>query len=450
MTNGITERLVEFALGTDWERLDARTREAASTTTGNVLALATAGATHPAVERARAAVGDLDAGDRVPVLGRAEHTTPMWAALLHGIAAHAEDFDDTHPPTVVHPGAPIVPAALAGAQIAGADGRELLTAVAVGTEVALRLGLALTPHAMDRSWHMTGVVGGVGATVAAGRAMGLDPRELGHALGFAATQTAGLLETLGTMAKPLHPGKAASLGVEAALLARAGLDGPAAPIEGRRGLLALLRPDLAGPQESDASVLTEGLGSVWELESNEVKPYACGVVSHPIIDLARELRAELGAGRGVAEVRLEVHPLVPSVMGRHAPGTGLESKFSAAHCFAVGLVRDGGGPEDFSDTAATDPALSAVRDRCVLVPDPTLGRYSVRARIVTDQGTVLERSVDGARRLDTEQVRDKARGLTAPVLGPLHEEFVDTVFTVEKLEDVSRVTETGRAVLAPR
>ncbi|MBR8741798.1 MmgE/PrpD family protein [Nocardiopsis sp. MG754419] len=450
MTNTITEQLVEFALGSEWERLASGAREAATATTGNVLALAAGGAAHPAVDRTVRALAALGAGPRVPVLGRSESLTPTWAALVHGLAAHVEDYDDTHPSTVVHPGAPIVPAALAGAQISGASGREVLTAVAVGTEVALRLGLALTPHAMERGWHMTGVVGGVGAAVAAGRTLGLSPRQLRHALGFAATQSSGLLEALGTMTKPLHPGKAASQGVEAALFARAGLDGPAAPLEGRRGLLALLRPGVEGIQDTDASLLTNGLGSLWELESNEIKPYACGVVSHPIIDLARELRAETGADRAVSEVRLDVHPLVPSVMGRLSPTDGLESKFSAVHCFAVGLVRDGGGPEDFTDAAAVDPALAVVRERCTLNPDPGLGRYAVRARIVTEEGTVLERTVDGARRLDAAQVRDKARALAAPVLGDAHEEFVDTVFGLEKLEDVSRVTEIGRAALASR
>lgn len=449
MTHTITDRISEFAAESTWQGLPRTALDSASITTGNILALAVGGSQNPAVERTVRALEPWSPGAATAVLGRTEHLTPMWAALVHGMAAHVDDYDDTHLATVVHPGAPVVPAALAGAQLSGGNGRDVLAGVAVGTEVALRLGIALTPSAMDRGWHMTGVVGTVGAAIAAGRAMGLDRTRLAHAIGVAATQSGGLLEALGSMVKSLHPGKAASAGVEAAQLAQAGLDGPAAPLEGRRGLLALLRPG-TGYAQSDEQTLLSGLGTTWESTANEIKPYACGVVGHPIIDLARELRSELAEGDPPAKVHLNVHPLVPAVLGRTEPSDGLEAKFSAVHCFAVGLMRDSGGPESFTDAAASDPAVADLRRRCTLTADPEVGRYAVHATVVTDDGRVIERSLDGARSLDADEVRDKARSLTGPVLGRASNSFVDTAFGLELVTGLDRLVTAGRPEPAGR
>lgn len=424
----LTADLCDFALDVQWTELGARTRGAASETAGNALALMVGAARHPAVDAAVRAVGELGAGDSVALLGRPERFPAIWAALVHGIAAHVEDFDDTHPPTVIHPGAPVVPAALSAAVLADASGAELLAAVTAGVETTLRVGMALIPEAIDRGWHMTGIAGPVGAAVAAGRLLGLDRAQLHSAVGLAVTQSAGVVEALGSMAKPLHAGKAAMNGLEAALLARHGLDGTPAPIEGRGGLVAL------HADRVDAGDALADLGSRWEIEANEIKPYACGVVSHSIIDLATALAAER-ASEPVA-VRLDVHPFVLVVMGRTAPGTGLEAKFSATHCFAVGYLDGCAGPAQFADEVVRRPDVVVLRDRCRLVPDPALPRYAVRAEIVTADGQVLHRERRHPEPLGIDGVRRKALALTAPVLGTRAGGFVDAAFALDAVASV--------------
>lgn len=417
----LTADLCEFALDLRWEELGADTRAAVANTTGNALCLMVGAARHPAVDAAAAALGVLDGPDTVPLLGRTDRLAAMWAALVHGIAGHVEDFDDTHPATIIHPGPPVVAAALSAAARTGAGGADLRAAIAAGVEVSLRVGTALVPEALERGWHMTGIATPVGAAVAAGRLLGLDASRLRCAIGLAATQSAGLIEALGTMAKSLQPGKAAAVGFEAAVLAAEGLDGPDAPIEGRRGLLALHAGSPSG-----AAVAIGGLGSRWELERNEIKPYACGVVSHSIIDVAA------AAGRGSAgipaSVRLTVHPFVLVAMGRTAPSSGLEAKFSATHCFAAGYLRGQAGPAEFADEVVHDPAIVALRSRCELVADGSVPRYGVRAEITDGSGSVRHEQRDRPAVLDADGVRRKALALVEPVLGARAAEFVALAF----------------------
>lgn len=158
------------------------------------------------------------------VLGRSERLSAQWTAFVNAMASHAA----------------IVPAVLALSEPADANGRDLLEAVIVGTEVGLRIAESVAPDHADRGWDTAGTIAHLSTVLAAGRIIGLDAAQMRNALGIAATQTAGLWAAFGTMTQTYHLAKAAADGVEAALLAQAGFTGPAQPIEGRRGFAALL------------------------------------------------------------------------------------------------------------------------------------------------------------------------------------------------------------------
>ncbi|MGH3749545.1 MAG: MmgE/PrpD family protein, partial [Micromonosporaceae bacterium] len=271
--------------------------------------------------------------------------------------------------------------------------------------------------------HMTGIAGPIGAAVAAGRLLHLNHQQLQAAVGLAATQSAGVLESLGAMAKSLQPGKAAAGGFEAAVLAAQGLDGPAAPIEGRRGLLALH----AGSVDGAASALG-GLGERWELERNEIKPYACGVVGHSVVDIARAAGGQAANQQLPRAVRLRVHPFVLVAMGRTAPQDSLEAKFSVTHCFAVGYLRGAAGPAQFRDDVVHAPDVVALRERCELIGDPAMPRYGARAEITDADGQTRHEQQDHPARLDSHRVRRKAITVTEPILGDRAEAFAALAF----------------------
>ena len=339
----------------------------------NAVALAVGAARHPAVETACRVVSRLTREAEASIPGRPDRVEAEWAAFVGGIAVHAEDYDDTHLTTVVHPGAPVVPAALAVAELYGARGRELLEAVVVGVEVACRIGLGLGPGHFDRGWHLTGSTGRYGAAAAAARLVGLDEAALAGVWARSAAETAGVQAAFGTMTKPYHPGKAAYDGI---LAVRDALDGhrrlPMSAVE-EIAMFRALGPD------PDPSKAIAGLGERWETVLNTFKPYACGIVSHPVIDAAVEARTR--GVDGITRITVTVNPIVLDVMGVQEPANGLESKFSVYHCAAIGLLDGMGGPAQFSDERVNSPDTGALRRMVEVVTDPGLARDAARLAV---------------------------------------------------------------------
>ena len=438
MTTDVTARLAAFAAQVHWDDLPESARVAARRTAVNVIALSVGAAESAAADALVGAAGDLGQHGPARILGRPERLAPAWAAWVNGLTAHLEDFDDTYLSCILHPGAPIVPAALAVAELSGADGAELMSGVVAGVEVASRLGDVMSPSIFDRCWHVTSTVGAIGAACAAGRVLKFDVDRMRAAMAIAATQAAAHSGHLGTMGKAFQVGRAASLGVEAALFAEQGLTGAAEPLQGSRGMAVVTADDADWSQIDD-------LGDRWRVELNALKPYSCGIVSHPVIDAGRELRGSGVAPASVARVVLEVHPRVVEVMGIAEPRNGLESKFSFQHCFAVGMIRGAGGPPEFSDEAATDPDIAALRRRVDAQVDPNRAEDSCHMTVTLTNGesigiTVEHATASVARPMSAEFLKDKVIRLVDNIDDPLRLWSVGS-----RLDQVSDVSELFNA-----
>jgi 2-methylcitrate dehydratase PrpD len=372
------------------------------------------------------------------VIGHPDVCEARAAVAVNGVSAHVEDFDDTHMATIVHPGASVVMAALAAAELQGAHGVDLLEAIVVGVEVALRLGLAVHPAAFDSGWHMSSVVGAAGSAAAAGRLLALDPPAMANGLVAGLAQAAGTQEALGTMTKPLHLGRAAANGLEAALLARAGLDGPAEGIEGAGGLVRMF----AG-EASRLDAVVDGLWEVWEVEKNSFKPYACGVVSHAAIDAGVRARQQGCDWRGIRRVRARTNPVVLDVMGVKAPSDELQAKFSVYHCVAVALRYGGAAPAQFRDPVVVDPELVALRGRIEVVLDPACAVEETELEVEMSDGTSFTSHVRDAlgtpnAPLSTSDLREKARLTAGERLGLEQvDALVDALLTVDRADSIS-------------
>jgi 2-methylcitrate dehydratase PrpD len=360
-------------------------------------------------------------------------TSVTQAALVNGIMTHILDYDDTHSPTILHPSGPLVAAALPLAEWRAASGRDLLTAYLVGFEVEARVSLSVHPHHYDTGWHVTGTAGTLGAAAAAARLLGLDAERTVWALGAASTQAAGLREMFGSMCKSLHVGKAAANGVLAALLAREGFTSSEAPLEGRRGFGAVLSERFVETE------LTDGLGERWEVHHNGLKPYACGVVTHPAIDAARRLRALGYLPGAVAQIDAYVHPLVLELCGKTEPRVGLEGKFSIYHCIAMGFLEDAAGPEQFSDAIVTRPDVVALRRKVRATADATLSDAQARLILRLPDGREVEVYIPAATGTLDNPMTDadltaKFRALAVPTVGaPAADTIQDLVLTLETL-----------------
>ena len=283
---GTTEQLAKFILETRKEGIPEAVLHEGKRCFINYLAVALYASRDSSLDILLGVFGDEGGKERASVVGTNTHTSLQNAALANGYLGHLEDYDDTHFPTVIHPSSPTLPAALAVGEQLGASGYEALVAAVLGMEVCCRIGVAIHPYHYDEGWHITGTCGVFGAVASAGRLMGLNLDSLVHALGVAGTQASGVREVFGSMTKPFHPGRAAQSGVLAALLAQRGFTSTKTIIEGRRGFAAVLSA------EYDLEKATDGLGEKWELQMNGLKPYACGVVNHPLIDAMIAMRSK--------------------------------------------------------------------------------------------------------------------------------------------------------------
>jgi 2-methylcitrate dehydratase PrpD len=277
---------------------------------------------------------------------------------------------------VLHTSSPVLSALFALAERTPVTGADLMLAYAVGFEAGVRSGRTAPGHHKG-GWHLTGTLGSIAAGIAAGRLLKLDAQKLTYAMGIAATQAAGMQQNRGTMCKSFHAGKAASNGVLAALLAERGFDSTQDIIEGKRGF-SRIYSDVAAPER-----LTEDLGSQWLIERNGHKPYACGVVLHPLIDAVIAIRnRDKIEPAAVSEIEMWVHPLVLSITGVVEPSTRLQSKFSTLHSAAVALTDGAAGTAQYSDAKATDLQIAALRRKVKAIADDSLRRDEAHAAIV--------------------------------------------------------------------
>ena len=394
----------------------------------------------PAVRIARDVADELGGKPQATLLGGGRASL-LHAASVNGIASHVLDFDDTHDPTILHGTGPVMSAALAAAEEAGATGRDLLAAHAVGFEVAARVALAVHPEHYDQGFHVTGTAGTFGAAAAAGRLLGLQAEQMANALSAAAAQAAGLREMFGSMSKSLHVGKAAANGMYSALLARRGWVSTREGLEGRRGYWAVLSSRM------DPDVATSELGQRWELRQNGQKPYACGVVSHPTIDAVRHLRDSTGIPpEEVESIRAEVNPYVLELMGKTEPGVGLEGKFSIFHCAAIGYIDRAARVRQFSDEAVRRPEVVALRSRVRAETDPSLPTSSARVQVTARDGRAAEEFVEAAtgtpgNPMSDADLVDKFMDLVAERFTPIRaRQIASQALAAADLEDVSELT----------
>lgn len=289
------------------------------------------------------------------------------AAFVNGVLAHSLDYDDTHLPSVLHPSANIIPAALAVGQASGASGAEVCVAIAVGLEVCVRLGMAGYDEESGNSTffefgqHATSICGAMGAAVAASLLMGLSEEETVHALGVAASMASGIIESnrTGGTVKRMHCGWAASSGISAAGLVRFGFTGPATVLEGRFGFFQAW---LHGSRV-DTGAVTRGLGETWLVPGIFFKPYPANHFTHAGIDAGIRLRERGIRPQDVTHIELKVAAAPHRTIGepidvkRH-PETGYMAQFSGPYTVVAGLIGGSGlgvGLDDFTDELARDP-----------------------------------------------------------------------------------------------
>jgi 2-methylcitrate dehydratase PrpD len=409
----VTRALARFIAQSRWDEIPQPVRHEAKRTLLNFLGCALGGCRDPAVEHAAAVLRAFCGPPQASVLGRGERMDLLSASFINGAAANAHDFDDTHLPTVIHPAAPVVPAVLALSEKFPVSGAQLLHAIVLGVEVECRIGNAVTPWHYAHGWHITSTCGVIGAAAAAAKILKLDEAKIAMALGLAANQACGLIESLGTMAKSVSVGNAPRNGLFAALLAERGYTASPQTIEGPRGFAHVMgeRPDLA--------LINKGLGKEWESARNTYKPYPCGIVLHPVIDALLDLRkaAKLDF-ESIRKLTVKGNPLLRQRTDRRNPASGREAQVSLQHTAAVCLRYGAAGLREFSDAVAAEPAIQAFGGKVDIVDDAALPVEAAEVVIQTADGRSHTRGVKAplgslANPMSDAQLEAKARALAA-------------------------------------
>jgi 2-methylcitrate dehydratase PrpD len=462
MTATIVQQLAAFATSVRAKGLPPELRDDAARRVLDVLGNSLAATS----ERPAAAVGALvrewGGTGRATAIGTGDRLPEPSAALLNGTLAHSLDFDDTHLPSVLHPSASVVPAALAVAESRGATGAQLLDAIGVGVEITVRLGMAGYDEELgnsvffERGLHATAICGALGAAAAAAMLSDVDAEGIADAIGIAASMGSGLLEAnrTGGTVKRVHCGWAAHAAVTAAGMARHGITGPPTVLEGRFGLLQAFCGD-----QSDVAAIVDGLGERWELPGIFFKPYPCNHFTHAGIDAARRLRAlgvdpadilELELGAPTAVLRTIGEPRESKIR----PRSGYHAAFSGPYTVAAGLLGGGGlgvFHDDFTDEAAADPARLALAAKVHCVPDarcdeifPHQFPAVLRARL--KDGRELEERVDVNRGgpgnpLSADELATKFRLNAARVLpAEVSARITELTYGLAELGDLTELT----------
>jgi 2-methylcitrate dehydratase PrpD len=400
-----TERLVEHALATAETGLSEAVRDRLGQHLLDTLGVSIGGeavaASSPAMA---AAAADLaGTGGEATVLATGERRPAADAALLNGAYAHSLDFDDTHRESSLHPGAAVVPAALAVAEREGATADRTLAGIAAGYDVACTVGRAVGPDAhYDRGFHLTATCGTFGATAAAGVVAGLSRAELVAAFGVNGSQAAGSLQFLanGAWNKRLHPGLAARRAVEAVALGAAGFRGADRPLEGEFGFLRAY-----SDEPNPAAV--DDVGDRSAVLETALKPYPCCRYTHPALDALVELSDAVdpsAVDRIVVDlpspgVRLTGDPIA----AKRRPENFVDCQFSMPFAAALALERGEAGLAAFraAQDGLDDPDRRRLMDATeVVTTDAVAERFPEQwaARVVVEAGDDRhERLVETAR-----------------------------------------------------
>ena len=344
--------------------------------------------------------------------GRADVLSALgWNAALGNLL----EMDDLHRAAILHPGPICIPVALAMTDSEGADGAALLDAVVRGYEASIRIGQALGPPHY-RHWHSTATCGSFGAAAAAGSVIGLDQAALAGALAMAGSTTGGLWQVRHEpgFGKSIHNAESARRGFNAAALAREGVWGPLAILEGPQGLFA------ATAAGSDPAAVIAAAGE-WKIVETSLKPWPACRHAHPAIDAARKLGLAATELAQIAVIKVASYADALKFCDCAQPTTPAQARFSLQHAVAIALLRTRPQLADFELAAIDEPEVARLRARVQLRIEADFEarypqHYGAEVSVVYADGSERIAQVDDAWGdpewpLDDAALIDKARAL---------------------------------------
>ncbi|UCH32061.1 MAG: MmgE/PrpD family protein [Candidatus Bathyarchaeota archaeon] len=441
-----TKALARFVAGTTYDELPRKVVIRAKECLLDALGVMSAGASTLEGKRIMEFATNLGCRKESTVIG-GKLTSSLNAAFANGTLGEIVELNDGARIMAGHPSSVVTPATLAVGEKSGASGEDVITAIIVGYDVAIRIGAAMFPHHRIRGFINTGTSGTFGATAAAGKILGLDEKSMADAFGIAGFfAPASLYESfMGTTIKPAHGGQAAEVGVKSALLAEGGLGGAHTILEGPAGFIQ------ATAAKFNLDNLTEKLGEEYKIMDVYFKPYACCRHTHGAVDAVLELIAKYNVNPDdVESILVKTNSGAFRTVCRYAkeldPYTSFQ--FSLPYIVAITLMDRKVGPSQFDEERIRNPKVYELMRKVKCNLDPELDRLYPKRRptaveIVTKSGETLNARTDfpkgtAENPMTTQQLRTKFKDLTSKVLG---EEVEKVMNIVDKMENLGSINE---------
>ena len=448
-TKDATRRLARFVAEQNQQTLPKRLYPLAKLYTLDTLGAAIFGSTTPWAKAVAVYVNRFEGkSGSCSVIGQASTVSPAMAALANGTMGHSFETDDVHDESLLHPGTVVVPAALAVAEETNASGIAYLTAVILGYELMVRIGLGVGSLAhMMSGFHSTGTNGVFGSAAATAKLIPTEDREntVLHALGIAGSLASGIMEfsQTGGMIKRLHAGRAAEGGVMAGYLAADGFTGPTTVLEGQYGYCATFS------DKPEPTRLLERLGADYGIEQITVKPYSCCSDLHAIIDsvyaIRRQTPFELGS---VRKIRVATYEKVIEQNALDPTGSVMAAQYSALFAAGAAVVSDMSDPVTYLNAPRASPELKALFDKVTLDLDEQLNAdyprtLGAEVSIELSDGRILSARTVGAKGsplkpMSPSEIEAKFRRMVAPVYdGSTIEAIIAAVDRLDRAQSVA-------------
>lgn len=444
---GLSQALAQYITSTTYEDLPSDVVSFTSLCILDYFGSALAGADKRPVQMIDELVKEMGGAEQATVVAGGK-TSVINAAFANGAASHIVELDDVHKGSILHAATVVIPAALAVAEWKKLSGKDLITAVAIGYEVAFRVGEAVTPSHYYY-FHNTATCGTFGSVAAAAKLLNLSEEETIHALGSAGTQAAGFWEFIedGAMSKQLHPGKAAMNGVISALLAAKGFTGAKKILEGNRGFFKAMS------DEYDESKVTNRLGEEFKILENSFKIHASCRHTHNAMDLMVELAKEKPLKlEDIDNIKVRTYQIAINITDNDEPTTQYASKFSLQFCTALALLKGRGGLDDFNEDTLWDEDIRTLMKRVEVVVDPEIdGAYPEKWGAIVEvrlkNGETITKETDYPKGdpenpVTADDLVNKFMDLAKRLPERERKAFADKVLDLHKIETVNELMDS--------
>ena len=363
---GLTGELCKIIHATRYESLGADCVARVKQAIEDGIAVALAGCGEQPVAIGAAHAQSLGGAPQAGVWGWGFKASVVQAANINAMATHVLDFEPMwSPPT--HSVSPTVPVAFALAELNGATGRGIITAVAKGLEIQGRMQYAGDQFAPEQlTFHPPGVAGVFGSAIVAADLLGLDVNGMRHALGIAASRAGSLLANVGSMTKCTHCGNAAAAGLDAALLAQRGFTANMDVLEAHKGVIATFYPD----RFDESRLLAWGKPYRVVDPGLAIKLFPSQFGTHYAITAGLDIHRQVGSAARIRQARI-VSPVMKYI-DRPQPATGLYGKFSLQYTAAAAMLDGKVGIDTFTDERRSRADMAAMLAKISLTQDPSI------------------------------------------------------------------------------